>query len=195
MNDIVYMNLLVNSRNGYMKTKSCHIFKILPIILYQTTKPNQTNQISTSRPLYIKSVINNDSSSSPLQCTWFIKDGNNTIPISKASGFQKSMIGFAIRISLCQIGATSIKPSQLFIDEGFTACDHDNRSRVGDLLQNLLSHFKYRQLIIVTHLEDINAYAHHHIYITRAQDSSILQFGQPPQNAKIKRKKHIKKLQ
>jgi DNA repair exonuclease SbcCD ATPase subunit len=159
--------------------------KVMPYL--QNTTNNIINQISLSRPLYIKSVINNDSANVPLQFAWFMKDGENTIPISKASGFQKSMLSFAIRISLCQIGATSIKPIQLFIDEGFTACDHDNRSRVGDLLHNLLSHYKYRQLIIVTHLEDINAYAHQHIHITRSADSSNLQYGQPLQKTKIRK--------
>lgn len=105
----------------------------------------------------------------------------------------KSMIlisGFAMRISLAQLGATSIKSFQLFIDEGFTACDAENRSRVGDLLKDL-SH-KYKQIIIVSHLEDINACAHEHIHITRYNDYSSLHYGKPMEHYKIKRNRKSK---
>ena len=161
--------------------------KVMPYLCNSLN--NIVNQISISRPLYVTCNVTTDTYGA-IQFSWFMKDGRNTLPISKCSGFQRSMIGFAMRISLAQLGATSIKSYQLFIDEGFTACDAENRSRVGDLLQDL-GH-KYKQIIIVSHLEDINACAHEHIHISRSTDYSSLHYGQPMQHFKIKRNRKSK---
>jgi DNA repair exonuclease SbcCD ATPase subunit len=164
--------------------------KVMPFL--QNTANNIINKISIARPIYIKSDIHSDSTGA-LQFTWSIQDGKTIIPIQKASGFQKNMASFAIRIALCQIGATSIKPSQIFIDEGFTSCDNDNRSRVGELLLDLLANAQYQQLVIVTHLEDINAFANTYVHIKRTNDdASILQYGTPMVPVKVARRKNVK---
>ena len=165
--------------------------KVMPFL--QNSANNIINKISIARPIYIQSHIYSDSTGA-LQFAWFIQDGKTVVPIQKASGFQKNMSCFAIRIALSQIGATSIKPSQLFIDEGFTSCDHDNRSRVGELLIDLLDTARYQQLIIVTHLEDINAFANTYVHIKRTDDdASLLQYGTPMAPVKIARKINAKK--
>ena len=161
--------------------------KVMPYLC--NTLNNIVNQISITRPLYVTCNVTTDAHGA-IQFSWFMKDGGNTLPISKCSGFQKSMIGFAMRISLAQLGATSIKSFQLFVDEGFTACDSENRSRIGDLLQDLCQ--KYKQIIIVSHLEDINAYAHEHIHIKRFEDYSSLHYGTPMEHFKVKRNRKQK---
>ena len=73
--------------------------------------------------------------------------------IEKASGFQRFICGLAVRIALGTIGASGIKPRQLFLDEGFTSCDSTNLSRVPDFLTMLLQ--LYDSILLVTHLEDL----------------------------------------
>jgi len=87
-----------------------------------------------------------------IHINWLIKnitenEQTQTISIKQASGFQQFAISFALRMSLfnnkcCQ---------QLFIDEGFTACDKDNLSIVPTFLQALLKSFK--SIIIVSHID------------------------------------------
>ena len=87
------------------------------------------------------------------QFNWIIKDGNNSPPIEKASGFQKFTISLATRIVLGHFGAAGIKNTQLFIDEGFTACDNDNLENVPVVLKELLT--IYDAIVIVSHLDDL----------------------------------------
>jgi exonuclease SbcC len=87
-----------------------------------------------------------------IHINWLIRNitenqQTQTISIKQASGFQQFAISFALRMSLfnnkcCQ---------QLFIDEGFTACDKDNLSIVPMFLQALLKSFK--SIIIVSHID------------------------------------------
>jgi len=74
-------------------------------------------------------------------------------PIEKASGFQRFICGLAVRIALGNIGASCIKPRQLFLDEGFTSCDSVNLARVPDFLVVLLQ--LYDSIVLVTHLEEL----------------------------------------
>ena len=73
--------------------------------------------------------------------------------IEKASGFQRFICGLAVRIALGTIGASGIKPRQLFLDEGFTSCDSGNLAKVPDFLTMLLQ--LYDSILLVTHLEDL----------------------------------------
>lgn len=73
--------------------------------------------------------------------------------IEKASGFQRFICGLAVRIALGTIGASGIKPRQLFLDEGFTSCDSTNLSKVPNFLTMLLQ--LYDSILLVTHLEDL----------------------------------------
>ena len=52
-----------------------------------------------------------------------------------------------------KIGVAGIKNNQLFIDEGFTACDNDNLGNVPDVLNELLN--TYSAIVLVSHLDDL----------------------------------------
>ena len=83
---------------------------------------------------------------------WLIKNKdtfNNlqTISINQASGFQHFVISIALRLSLFN----NKYCNQLFIDEGFTACDKNNLSIVPIFLKNLLKIFN--TIIIVSHID------------------------------------------
>ena len=82
---------------------------------------------------------------------WFL--GNP--PIERASGFQRFICSLAMRIALSRIGASEIRNKQLFLDEGFTACDSENLTKVPGFLQGLLCSALYDSIILVTHLEEL----------------------------------------
>ena len=90
--------------------------------------------------------------------SWFL----NSIPIHKASGFQKFSINISARIALAQI--TKLKIDQLFIDEVFNTCDEHNLSNVPKFLKNLLGHFK--SILLITHLHELKEYIPNQISIT-----------------------------
>ena len=97
--------------------------------------------------------------------SWFINDGTSRVVIEKASGFQRFIVGIAVRVAFHQIGFCRIRFHQLFIDEGFTACDADHLEKVPSFLQGVLPY--YSSIYLVTHLEDLKLSTSHHIYITR----------------------------
>ena len=148
--------------------------KVIPYII------NAANlvilEMSAHRPLLLQCQITHKTSGTTFN--WFLQDGSSNPPIQKASGFQRFISGLAIRIALGKIGASGIKPSQLFLDEGFTSCDADNISHVGSFLNTLLDHF-YDQIIIVSHLHDVSVCAHNKIVIQRNpfEKYSTLQYG------------------
>jgi len=71
------------------------------------------------------------------------------ISINQASGFQKFVISLALRMSLY----SNTQTEQLFIDEGFTACDNQNLSLVPSFLKKLLNTFSC--IVIVSHIDII----------------------------------------
>jgi DNA repair exonuclease SbcCD ATPase subunit/DNA repair exonuclease SbcCD nuclease subunit len=108
--------------------------------------------------------------------SWFMRDGESRVIIQKASGFQRFIIGVAMRVAFNQIGFSRIRFSELFIDEGFTACDTDNLERVPEFLRGLLVF--YNTIYLATHLEDLKGCADKQILITRGGDGlSQIQYG------------------
>lgn len=85
------------------------------------------------------------------QFFWLLRNGEHAPPIEKASGFQRFMASLAMRIALGQLGIMRCK--QLFIDEGFTACDADNLGQVPGFLRHLLG--CYDHVMLVSHLDEI----------------------------------------
>lgn len=125
--------------------------------------------------------------------TWMISDGTNQIIIEKASGFQKFIIGLAMRICMSSIGASSIKCRQLFIDEGFTACDSKHLRMVPQFMNGLLG--TYDSILLVSHLDDVKECATQEIKLERdtSKNLSRLKFGQQQvinvKRANVNRKK------
>ena len=88
-----------------------------------------------------------------IHINWLIKtkgeEKTQVISISQASGFQHFVISLALRMSLFG----NKQCSQLFFDEGFTACDKLNLSVVPSFIQSLLQLFN--SIIIVSHIDII----------------------------------------
>lgn len=147
-------------------------YKVIPMIVKNVNgllKVMCTNH----RPLFLthkydsKGVFN-----------WLLMDGDNTPPLEKASGFQQFVISLAMRIVLGKLGVAGIKNTQLFIDEGFTACDTDNLSIIPLVLNDLLR--VYKAIIIVSHLDDLKHNISSFINISRNQWTGLsqIQFGE-----------------
>ena len=139
--------------------------KIIPKIIDYT---NSIIENITDKHLRLDASINDD-------CTiqWCFQDGTNRPIIEKASGFQKFILGMSIRIALSNLAG--MKCNQLFIDEGFVACDTEHLSKVPNFLINLLN--IYNNVILVSHLESIKEMNATQVNIIRKNDLSKIQFG------------------
>jgi DNA repair exonuclease SbcCD ATPase subunit len=122
--------------------------------------------------------------------TWVVNDGPNNPPIEKASGFQRFVISLATRIALGRMGVAGIKNSQLFIDEGFTACDDDNLQNVPDVLQQLLKLY-HGGIVIVSHLDELRSKIHSVIHIDRVSGEGVsqLKFGEVKESMVVVKKR------
>ncbi len=108
--------------------------------------------------------------------SWFIRDCGSKVIIQKASGYQRFIIGIAMRVAINQIGLSRMRFNELFIDEGFTSCDIDNLEKVPEFLRGLLRY--YGSIYLATHLEDLKLCADNHIYIKRDENGlSQIQYG------------------
>lgn len=124
----------------------------------------------TSRPIYIEAELNDK------ELFWVVRDGTNCIQIEKTSGFQRFILGLCTRISLACIGASTLSCSQLFLDEGFVACDSSNLHRVPRFISSLIG--IYDGVLLMSHLETIQDSVENKIKIERKNDLSIIRFGE-----------------
>ena len=155
--------------------------KVIPALLENVN--HIIKELCDTRPLSLECIINQSNS-----FDWFLRDNLSKPPIEKSSGFQKFIIGIAIRIALGSVGISGIKPTQLYIDEGFVSFDSYNLAKVNGFLLKLLD--KFKNIVLVSHLEDINNCAKNCIYIRRGltDTTSQLQFG----DKYLKEKEEIK---
>jgi exonuclease SbcC len=126
-NNFILKNIVTNA-NNYIK-----------LLCHDNCKPFMLDYLLTENKdiIHINWLIKNDSQE------------NQLISINQASGFQNFVISMALRLSL--YGNKNC--NQLFIDEGFTACDKENLSIVPVFLKKLLLLFE--TVIIVSHIDII----------------------------------------
>lgn len=131
------------------------------------------NSIQLPRPISLNGEWDKD------HFTWYVRDGNSRPPYEKCSGAQRFFIGLAIRIALGRLGSSNMINDQIFIDEGFTACDQETMDRVPSLLNNLLKDSnKLNAVFMVSHLEQLKTAAAASIPIVRGATSSKLHVGE-----------------
>lgn len=152
-NDHILKNLLVRT-NKYIQTL-CH----------SDTKMFELDYIITE----VKDVIH---------INWLIRNINHDnvkqlISVSQASGFQQFVISLSLRMSLF----SNKKSTQLFFDEGFTACDKINLSIVPSFLKGLLHLFD--SVIIASHIDIIQQCVDTTVYISfdNVNKSSSVTYG------------------
>jgi DNA repair exonuclease SbcCD ATPase subunit len=83
---------------------------------------------------------------------------------SLASGFERFIIGLAIRMTLGSISLTA-KPNFLIIDEGWSCLDSENLNNVGTIMNYIKS--QYEHVIIISHLDELKNQADYSISIDR----------------------------
>ena len=82
--------------------------------------------------------------------------------VQLASGFEKFIVGLAIRMTFSRI-SLSPKPSFIVFDEGWTSLDPNNLSNISTIMNNIKNQYEY--VIIISHLEDVKMQADYAIHI------------------------------
>nr|URM62060.1 alkylated DNA repair protein [Mimivirus sp.] len=95
--------------------------------------------------------------------------------VQLASGFERFIIGLAIRMTLCQISLTS-KPNFLIIDEGWSCLDSENLNNVGAIMNYIKT--QYEHVIIISHLEELKNQADYVINIDKMDNYSYIKDNQ-----------------
>ena len=130
---------------------------ILPNII---SNVNSIIKQSTINHFIINAFVDNDG----------IQFSINNTAITKASGFQKFIINIALRISFLELYNNKSFCSQLFIDEGWTSADSNNRNLIPKVLNYLLT--KFDSVILVSHIDEIKDITDLSIKINKNTDSS-----------------------
>jgi exonuclease SbcC len=91
--------------------------------------------------------------------------------VSLTSGFEKFIIGLALRMTLSKISLIA-KPNFIVIDEGWSCFDAENLSNVGNVLNYLKT--QYDHVIIISHLEEMKIQADYVITINKKDGFSHL---------------------
>lgn len=102
-----------------------------------------------------------------------IRDRGNEPTLDHASGYQRFLVGLAMRIALSRIGAIGQNVKHIVIDEGFTACDASNIQKVGSILRGLMAIGGYSSVLLMSHLEAIREVAETRIDIRRSEDDAF----------------------
>jgi exonuclease SbcC len=99
----------------------------------------------------------------------------DALPLSVASGAQQFIVSIAIKDALNYVSSRSVvQPSLIMIDEGFGTLDDDLRGEVMNMLSYLRS--KYKNVLIITHLQEVKEGADHIIEVTRDRSSISKEF-------------------
>lgn len=142
--------------------------KIIPELVHSTNVLVANMLQSSDRSIMLQGCIRDKT------IQWSMIDGGNTIYIEKASGFQRFILGLALRMSLSCIGVSTVSCCQLFLDEGFVACDAYNIQKVPKFIHSLLG--IYDSLVLMSHLETVQDAVDVNIPIVRENDTSFIRF-------------------
>ena len=108
---------------------------------------------------------------------YMVQDRGNTPTLAMCSGYQKFIIGIALRLALSRIGATGQNIRHFFIDEGFVACDAFNLEKVQSMLRKMMEYGEYVNIILMSHLEAIRDAADMSVDIIREGYFSKIHWG------------------
>lgn len=109
---------------------------------------------------------------------YIVHDRNNTPNLSMTSGYQRFIIGLALRIAFAKIGAVGQNIKHLFIDEGFVACDIYNLDKVNMILKAIYTYGGYDSIMLMSHLDTIRSAADICIDIKRICDNNSCEYSQ-----------------
>ena len=140
------------------------------------------------RPLVLDPEWNDDIDT----YSWFLVDGRVRNILEKASGFQRFIVGMAMRLAMSRLGICRTEYRQLFLDEGFTACDGENLERVPAFLRSLMTPVSgLHTILLASHLEDLKACGDVHVRISDGHLASGSRLACPVEPAKKGRNKKV----
>ena len=139
---------LASDMNGYSKWLSME--KLVPRLTRAVS--GLLEGICEDRPLMLEAVWEDKGSG---HLSWFLVDGTTRVVFQKASGFQRFIVGMAMRLAMSRLGICRTEYRQLFLDEGFTACDGENLEKVPAFLRSLMGGLD--TVILASHLEELKA--------------------------------------
>ncbi len=77
------------------------------------------------------------------------------------SGGEKFMVALATALAIGELASQTGHPECLFLDEGFGLLDAENRARVArEIVAGLLSSGRRKQVVVITHMDDVQAAFH-----------------------------------
>lgn len=94
--------------------------------------------------------------------------------VQLASGFEKFIIGLAIRMTLGQISLTA-KPNFLVVDEGWSCLDSEYKNDIPTIMSYIKN--QYDHVIIISHLEELKHQSDYIINIDRTDGYSYVDTG------------------
>lgn len=107
------------------------------------------------------------------ELTFKIEDRNACPSLDHASGYQKFVLGLAMRIALGRIGASGHNIKHFFLDEGFTACDSGNMKKSRYILEALMRLGDYQSIILVSHLDLVREIADINVQVERRKHDPV----------------------
>ena len=183
------LECLAHAIQGY--TKWLYTERLAPLL--ERAVSGLLERVCEERPLALEAEWEDKARS----FVWFLRDGTSRTLLQKASGFQRFIVGMAMRIAMSRLGICRAEYKQFFIDEGFTACDGENLEKVPDFLRSLLeervssgkervssgkervsgkdgpSDKGYSSVVLATHLEELKSCGDARISIDRDALSGI----------------------
>ena len=106
--------------------------------------------------------------------------------VQLASGFEKFIIGLAIRMTLCQISLMA-KPNFLIVDEGWSCLDTDNLNNVHQIMDYIKT--QYEHVIVISHLDQLKNQSDYIINIDKKNGYSYINTTPYAKTDKKKKKK------
>jgi hypothetical protein len=98
---------------------------------------------------------------------YMLHDRGSNPTLDHASGYQKFIVGLAMRVALARIGAVGQNVKHMFIDEGFVACDATNMMKTKEIMDLMLRLGGYHSILLITHLDTIKEIAQTRIDVCR----------------------------
>jgi DNA repair exonuclease SbcCD ATPase subunit len=164
----------IDAKNGIPFKILCNIIKDIERNANQTLSQLSAGfhiQFTTGKDIQIETIID-----TPAQ--------TNIHPVSLecCSGFQRFAVSIAIRICLAHVLPGTIG-DLLIVDEGFSCLDASNLENAKRFLTELKNQFKL--IIIISHMEAMNACLDTPIFITRADGISSIKHGRALVHAQL----------
>jgi exonuclease SbcC len=156
---LIYLNKLNSIMN---KFKSYMISRIAPTLTQFAS--DLFRELTDGK--YNRMEIDND-------YNIFIYDQGEEFPLSRFSGGEEDLANLCLRLAISQVitaQAGTTGPSFVILDEIFGSQDvHRKRNLLAAL--NALSN-KFRQIFLITHIEDVKDYIEYYVHVTENDDQT-----------------------